>query len=307
MRNRIRFKILAGAWLMVVLSGAVVGQFGGKGRDTVLYLLTSKGDFGFETVSLQAGNSAELLGRLEFVDPAAVPSIPLGEPFPDVFTHQPLHSEPDDFFTLLTHREGPAGPHRIFLQTYKTFVISGYVREVGTTFDGFAGSYAPLGKGVDYGPDKALEDLVVLFWAANSEFPLVQEVPHGVTGPAVPPEMTGTEFVFSQGKIVPFLPWHPLRRIYPGQRWMEGIFLQAIDDDPIEGSTISLLRLRPGTTTPPVRIEGDTHVFVLEGEIQVEPMGQEPVRLGARQYAFIPGGLNFRMANPKKFDFSDLR
>lgn len=307
MRNRAVLNTLAFGTLAILMAGAAVGQFGGKGEDTVLFLLTTKGDLSFETVPPRAGNPTDLLNRLDFVDPASVPGILLGEPFPDVFSHQPLHSEPDDFFTLLTHREGPPGPHRVFLQTYKTFVIQGFVREVGTTFDGFAASYAPLGEGVDYGPDKALEDLVVLFWAANSEFPLVQVIPPGTTGPNVPPGMTGTEYVFSQGRIVPFLPWHPLRRLYPEQRWMEGIFLQAIDHDPVEGSTIALLRFRPGKSTPPVRIDGNTHVFVLEGQILLAPLGGEPLRLESNQYAFVPGGLNFQLVNPKELDFSDLR
>ncbi len=293
--------------VLACLSALCVGQFGGKGKDTVLYLLTTKGAQTFETVSVGSDNAPDLLDRVDRVDPAMVPSIPLGPPFPDNFTHQPLHSEPDDFLTLLTHREGPPGPHRVFLETYKTFVIQGFVREVGSNTDGFAASYAPLGEGVDYGPDKALEKLIVLFWASNSDFPLVQQIPPGETGPKVPPGMTGTEYVFSQGKVIPFLPWHPLRRLYPGSRWPSGIFLKTVDVDPEEGSTLTLLRFEPGTRTPPIRISGNTHVFVLEGRIRIEPAGSGPIRLETDQYVFIPGGLRFRIINPKEFDFSDLK
>lgn len=295
------------ALLLLSTSTLCFGQFGGKGKDTILYLLTTKGELTFDTVPIETGNSPDLLDRVDRVDPASVPSIPLGPPFPDNFTHQPLHIETNDFFTLLTHREGPPGPHRVFLQTYKTFVIRGFVREVTSDTDGFASSYAPLGEGVDYGPDKALDRLVVLFWAANSDFPLVRTIPEGETGPNVPPGMTGTEYVFSQGKVIPFLPWHPLRRLYPDGRWIPGIFLKTIDVDPVEGDTIVLLRFAPGTQTPSIRIRGDTHVFVLEGRIRVEPAGGTPIQLETDQYVFIPGGLNFRMKNPKEFDPSDLR
>ena len=277
-------------------------QFGGRPADVVLYLLSSKGEMTFQTVPASTANSASNVSRFQVVDPATKPAIPLGEGFPEQFTRQILHEESDDLFQLVTQTEGLPGLHRLFLTTYKTFVIKGLVRETETGDDYPPGTGTTLKQGVDFGPDLALDTLQVLFWARTSTFPLVLPTPIGETGPAVPPGLTGDQYIKSLGFVPLFIPWENLRRVDPAGKWPEGVDRKLLDQDASVGSTIRLVRIRPGKTTPLFRIPAATHVFVLQGAVNLAVPGAGQFAMPQNRYAFLPPGLVFSLSNPKMYD-----
>ncbi|MBM3740039.1 MAG: hypothetical protein FJW39_30145 [Acidobacteria bacterium] len=286
--------------ILAASMGAIpsAAQFGGRPGETVVYMLTSKGAQDFQLAPANATNDAATIQRLDVIDVAQVRSIPLGEGFPEGFQRQIMHEEPDDLFQLVTQSAPDTGFHREFLVSYKTFITAGIVRELEfDNFDYTASSLTTLQKGVNFGPDQALITLKVLFWARDSKFPAVHELPLGTQGPAVPPGKTGEEVILGLGKVPFFIPWTPRRRAAAG--WPDGIDLKMVEQDPVEGSTIQLLRLRVGAATPPVRITGATHLYVLQGDAEFTAPGKGTFQLKPNHYAFLPRGATWRIGNPR--------
>ncbi|MBK9170597.1 MAG: hypothetical protein IPM24_24475 [Bryobacterales bacterium] len=288
---------------LLLLAIPAAAQFGGRDGDVVVYVLSSKGSGEVRGAGATATNTAGALSRFEVIETATREVIPLGEGFPDEFTRQILHEEPDDLFQLVTQFEGLPGPHRIFLVSYKTFIINGLVRETEfENVDYTAGALTTLKKDVNFGPDLALDTLEVLFWGNDSKFPAVEMVPLGVSGPAVPPGITGDELIFNLGRVPFFIPWKNMRRLEPGAGWGDGIDLKLVERDIEEGSTIHLLRLRPGARTPNFRIDGATHFFVLQGELRLTVPGAGEFVMPPKHYAFIPPGLAVQGANLRRYE-----
>jgi hypothetical protein len=286
----------------VLLASALpaTAQFGGREGEAVFYMLTSKGAGDIIAMPDGAANSAAAAGQIRVTDPATLPQIPLGPPFSPAFVRQIFHDEPDNLFQLVTQYAPDAGPHRIFLTTFKTFIVSGVVRE--TEFDNLdytTGSMTTLKRGVNFGPDQAIITLEVLFWTNSLPQPYVDPVPLGVSGPAVPPGKTGEQVILELGKVPRFIPWKRMRRVAPGANWPDGVDLKFLEYDPEEGSTIQMLRLRRGARTLNFRIPGDTHLYLLEGSAELNAPGRGILAMKARDYAYIPRNAVVQLANPR--------
>lgn len=275
------------------------GQFGGRPGDAVFYLLTNKGAGDFITVADGTANTATQLQRFEFVDPEARQFVLFGPPFPDVFKRKIMHEEPDDLFQLVLQEEGPPGPNRYFLKTYKIFVIDGWIRVTGANVDFGAGVFATLKEGVDFQRDKAIDKVKSLYWAALNAFPATQGIPEGVPGPAVPPGRRGLEIIVDTAQVPAFIPWNAIAKSTGNSRWTDGIDHKIIEVDRAEGTTQQFIRLRPGRTTPTFRISGATHVWGLHGAANLLVNGRPAQRVGESQYAFLPPGTTLRIANPR--------
>ena len=281
----------------------VSAQYGGRPGDAVVYLVTSKGAQDFRLPGRGATNPAALLSRFQRIDPATVPQTPLGEGFPEEFTHQIFHSEPDDLFQLITQYEGPAGPHRIFSYSLKTFITEGIVRETALTppIDYTGASFTTLGKNIDFGPDAAIDTLKVLFWGPSNVFPNAVPVPQNVSGSAVPPGLTGDDVVLAAGVVPFFVPWQNMSRKFPGAGWMQGVDLKLIDSDNTVGDTINLMRLRPGTHTPVFQNSGATHLWVLQGTVTLNVPGSGTYVMPPGQYAYLPQALAVTLTNNRVY------
>ncbi|MEZ5400218.1 MAG: hypothetical protein R2729_11160 [Bryobacteraceae bacterium] len=285
--------------LLFIAALPALAQFGGREGETVVYMVTSKGPHDIRLAG-SASAPAGGVARVEVKDVASLPSIPLGEGFPEGFQRQIMHEEADDLFHLVTQSAPDTGFHRVFLASYKTFIIGGLVRE--TEFDNLdytANSLTTLKKNVDFGPDQALETLKVLFWTRDPDFPAVQEVPSGVSGPAVPPGMVGDEVIFNIGVVPFFLPWKPMRRWARDSGWPDGVDSKLLEIDAEEGSGIQIVRLRKGASTPRMRIAGSTHLYVLQGRLILDVPGRGEFTMPANHYAFIPTDVPVILSNPR--------
>ena len=288
-------------FLLLLSSGLASAQFGGRPGEAVFYMLTSKG--AADLVASPAGtvNIPAVAQQIQVTDPATLPFIPLGPPFTPAFLRQIFHDEPDNLFQLITQVEPDAGPHRIFLTTFKTFIIDGLVRE--TEFDNLdytPASLTTLKYQVDFGPDKALVTLKVLFWTNRLPTPYVQPAPLGVYGPAVPPGQTGEEVILGLGRVPFFIPWKRMRRVAPTANWPDGVDLKVLDIDDVEGSTIQMLRLRPGAKTLNFRIAGPTHLFLLQGEAELLVPGGGSFMMNKNFYSFVPANGIVQLSNPRR-------
>jgi hypothetical protein len=294
--------------ILLVACGAAAGtfaQFGGRPGDAVLYLVTSKGSAEFLEPAAD-GQAPPGFGHLEVIDPADLPFEPFGPDFPTQF-RQLLHTGPDDLFYLVTQFEGREGAKRVFLATGKALILKGLLREFTpgrpeATIDFAGAGFTTFPRDVDIGPNLALDELEVLLWTNDPVFPIFERVDPDFVGPAVPPGMTGTEYVTELASAPLFVAWEKMRNLYPGRRWQDGIDLKVIDEDPAMGATFRLLRLRPGRATPSFQIDGNTHLFVLEGSVDIQPAGGSVVTVGHKRYAFLERTLPVRLSNPRKYE-----
>ncbi|HEY3132562.1 MAG TPA: hypothetical protein VGL91_24145 [Acidobacteriota bacterium] len=275
-----------------------LGEFGGRPGDVVIYLITTKGQMDFQTVPPGTTNDAATTANFKTLDTSKVPVAP-----PDQFPlrRQVLYEQPDELFQIGVDEENSVGKHRLFVVPVKIFVESGSIRPTPTTV-GTSATYIIFPQGVDVENDIALETVKFLMWAPKA-WPFI--APTTSRGPAVPPGMTGFEFILSTPGLIRlpfFIPWTGMRLIYPSGGWADGVDLKAIDQDPAAGNTTAILRLRPGRRTPLFRIAGNTHFYVLQGSVQLTPANASPITLSRDFYAFIPKNFAFRVSNPKQFD-----
>jgi mannose-6-phosphate isomerase-like protein (cupin superfamily) len=249
-------------------------------------------------------NDPAVASRFEVIDPATRPIEPVGSFFPEGFKRILLHEEKDDYFEMAINEETTVGPYRLFYEHVKFFLFEGVVRPDPTS-EGTPGVYLYFPKGVNSGGDKSLETFRGVFWAPSDKAPFAEPFPEGeqgATGPAVPPGKTASEYILSLAKIPAFTSWVNMRRIYANVGWPDGVDLKPIDIDKTVGNTTQLFRLRPGRTTPTFTLGGNTHFFVIQGEVRITPAGGETLTVGQYQYAFVPKNLALRVANPKKYD-----
>lgn len=288
--------------LLVFLATALLAQFGGRPGEAVVYLFTTKGRNDFQVVPFNTTNDPQAAAKFEVINSKNVPAIPLGKGFPDDYKRRFLHVEPDDLFLKLIEGEGDPGPHRLQLATIKFLIVEGHGRETEKGLDFGAGAYSTTKAGVDFGPQLSLQHTELVMWASTSDFPAIQLTPPGTRGPLVPPGLTGADFILTFAKVLSFVPWSNMRRVYPGAGWPQGIDVKFIDDDKETGTTAQFLRLRVGRTTPLFRIPANTHVYVVQGGVDLIPAGSAPVRLERDFYAFIPKNFAISFSNPKQYD-----
>ena len=280
-------------------------QFGARKDEVVIFALTNKGPMNFTIVPPGTVNRAAT-PRFEVIETAALPGEVVVPGFPER-SAQTLHREPDDLFQMITQIENEPTPRALFTAKGKEFTLKGLLRDDNlgsnppTPLDFLPGGFAPFTPGVTVGPDVALQEVAVLLWRPNSTLPPFAEVPLDFVGPAVPPGVTGPEFSFGLGVAPFFLPWTPIVKKYPNAGWPQGVDLKLLEEDLTIPSTINLIRLRPGKATPLFTIPGATHLFVLEGQVDITPAGGAPSTMKQNWYAFVPNGFAITLSNPKPY------
>jgi hypothetical protein len=123
-------------------------------------------------------------------------------------------------------------------------------------------------------------------------------------GPLRPANESGFQYLFTTPGLVTLpslLPWTPLPSQYPGAGWMEKTFTKVMDVDTTVGDTIQLLRLEPGTKTPIFKTAGHTHLFVLQGSVNITPAGGSTVFMNTQTYAYLPEGFAVSLSNPAQY------
>ncbi|MBI3895864.1 MAG: hypothetical protein HY313_08010 [Acidobacteria bacterium] len=284
----------------LLFCSTALAQFGGRQGDVVLYLLTAKGSGEFQVLPAGTTNSAAASAAFRIIPLDSVSAV-ASPPFP-IF-RQVFYEVDDEIFQFVTDPEAAIGLHRVFLKTTKVFVVHGSDNTFGSFVTSFP-TYASFPGDLDVEGEIVLEDLQFLAWTPM-KWPILAVVDK--RGPIGDPNVSGLEWFFGNavGIKVPFLvPWTPLRRS-SGAGWQQGIDLKMLDTDPSVGITARLLRLRPGRRTPILRMGGHTHLFVLQGQMELLPAGSGAVPLVRNDYAFLPPGYAFRLSNPKPYDGPD--
>ncbi|MBI3895863.1 MAG: hypothetical protein HY313_08005 [Acidobacteria bacterium] len=288
--------------ILIFCSTSADAQFGGRPGDAVLYLVTAKGSADFQTVLPGTANDSSTVAAFRVTSLDSVPVL-TSEPFH--FLRQMLHEASDEVFIKFSEPEGAVGPHRIFVTPAKFLILHGMSLLVKDAI-GPPTSFLTIPKDLDLEGEISLERFGFLFWAPKNWPPIV---PTDRRGPIGPPEMNGFEYAASSGlaKLANFIRWVSMRKIYPGSGWPNGVDLKLLEADAAAGSTIRLLRLRPGTKTPLFRVPGHTHLYVLQGQTELAPANSSPVTLKANDYAFLPGNFVVKLSNPKPYDGPDAQ
>ncbi len=285
---------------------AAWGQFGGRPGDVVLWALTPRnGTMNFQIVPGTTTNDPQTSARFEVIDINTRPLLPIppGTLPPGVgltFRRQLLHEEPDDVVFLVNREEAGGFPHRIYLTTNKTLLVEGTLREQAAHLDAPTSFYVTLGEGIDFGPDVALVPLKVLFWTPSSNFPAVEVVGPDVSGPGVPPGLQGFQVVLSTAVAPVFVPWVSMRRLYPGAGWPAGIDLKLLDRDTVAGNTTQFIRLRQGKSMPLFKITDNTHLFVLQGRVDITA-NSKTTTMKPHDYAYVPRNFAITLSNPRAY------
>ena len=291
--------------LLLLCAGPALAQFGQKPGEAIVYLITSKGDQVMEAVPVSSANPPDVTSRFEVKDPFRLtPERVIGADLQMLKIYF-MHREPHDVFQMIVQDETAPFPHHVYLTTFKIFVLKGSRRDYGYSWeaprDFSAGSFTTFLKYADLGPNLSLDgDLLVLGWTNNDFRPPLVLTPPNFPGGAVPVGKTGTELVVDFAVLPPFEPWAPMRLKYPDAGWQDGIDYKFLEADPVAGNVTSQLRLKPGKSTPNIRIRGATHFYVLAGSLRLTPSGGGPqVVLPSNTYVYIPDGYAFTLANPR--------
>jgi hypothetical protein len=278
---------------------AAFAQFGGRANEVVLYLVNTKGNPAPQIVPPTTVNTG---GGLTVVDPSKETPAPFGPDFPGEF-YVNLHNEANDNFRYIIQKEGIVTPHNTFLGPGKLLIVEGMDRLLIPSqkdpTDLTAGLFAPFPQGVDFGPEVPEIEAHSFLWTPASVFPLLQVADPDYRSPLDPPDKDGSQYVLSLGTFDALVRWFGWKDLYPNAGWPRGIDARTMETDSALGSTVRMLRLRPGVKTPTFKINGNTHLAVLSGSVVITPSnGGTPVKLTKFQYAFIPSGYSISLGNP---------
>ena len=286
----------------------VSAQFGGREGEAIIFTLTSKGRGGFTIASPTTANPQALVNRFEVIDPNKLPFNPGDQPgafFPQ-YRLRVLHDEPDDKMQVLLNLEGPATLHHLYLTTFKLFTFKGVRREYGDVgepiMDVPPNVFASFYAGQDIGPNEAMEEEQALVWTSKPLFPPFIPTPRGLHGPLNGPKTTGTQWLLDSATFPIQVPWAPMYKKYPGAGWKDGFDLKFLEQDTTAGSVAQMLRIRVGVNTQTFKIDGATHLFIVQGDVRLNLPGGGSRPLPTYQYAFIPSGMSISISNPRKYD-----
>jgi hypothetical protein len=274
----------------------LTAQFGGRENEVVLYTVSAKGNpnpviVPASTVNTQSG--------FQVKDPFKEVFEPFGPDFAGEF-FVTLHSEPADNFRFILQKEGIFTQHNTFQGPAKLMIIQGLDRLVipnKEPIDLTAGLFAPFPEGVDFGPELPILEANSFMWTPSPIFPLLKPADPSYISPITPPGLTGSEYVLQLGQFAALIPWLGFKDLY-GTGWPQGIDQRLLEQDNVLGSTVRMIRLRPGRQTPPFVIRANTHLAVLQGSVQIKPVNGAAVTLNPKMYAFIPNGFAITLANP---------
>jgi hypothetical protein len=282
---------------LVLVSAGVAAQFGGREGDTVILVVSAKGDRTFQVVPRNTTNTA---AGFEIKDWRDLPDEPFGPDFPGE-SRRLMHWEPGDVFNMIIQRADIQSPYQFVEGPVKVLIAKGLLRLFppdGPPVDTPVGFYAPFPALVDFGPNQPLFNGVTLMWTPHPTFPVAKLAPPDYVSPVVPPGSNGIEFLLGKGSFIGIIPWVAMRRADPAGGWPHGVDVKLVEDDPELGVTIRILRLRPGRRTPLFRVRASTHLWVLSGRVQITPAGGTTATMHQDIYAFVPNAFAFQLSNP---------
>jgi hypothetical protein len=293
---------------VLVAVAPVLAQYGGRVGDAVIYMVTAKGKPDMVTVPASTVNTAT-----GFIteDPNDLFDEPFGPDFPGE-SRRKMHAEDGDVFNLIVERENIESPYQYLQGPVKVMIAQGLLRLYPpneTPVDTPVGFYAPFPDTIDFGPNRPNLPGAILFWTNfSTSFPVAKVAPPGYHSPALPPNFTnGIDYLLSIGTFVGIVPWDALSKVYPGSGWVQGIDRKLIEDDTNLGVRVQLFRLRPGRTTPYFKINANTHLWILNGSVNITPAGGPTTVIansGCTQpcagtvYSFVPPGFAIQISNP---------
>jgi hypothetical protein len=285
----------------IASASSASGQFGGQPGEAVVYLLTANGSGTIQTGAAQPGTQADA-SRFRVIDPATVPVVQLvveGTAFP--FYIQGLFAEGNDLFELITGQETAVFQHRIYIAPVKVFQLDGVIALPDAGGSSFANTYLSFPINLDLDGEVDLETRRMLAWSPH---PAPVPFPTSVRGPVGPPNLTGFRYLVSTPGLLQLpslIPWIRMAQSNPGAGWQEGLYQKLLDQDPVAGNTTRLFRIRSGKASPMFRIGGDTHLFVLQGSVNLVTSGGSGATLGAGKYAFVPANFGIVLSNPTPY------
>lgn len=291
---------------LTLLAGAVTlpAQFGGGAGDVVIMVLTHRGPMDFTPASPLASNTAAVAARFRVTNTSTLPF----EPVVPGFTQrraQTLVRDPDDLFQMITQSENSVAPRAEFITRSKTLTLRGLLRDENLggrgPLDVIPGNFATFTPGITVGPDLALAELTLVLWRPDANVLPYREVPNDYVGPAVPRGSTGPEFLVNNSKVPLFIRWEEMRKVHPTGGWPSGIDLKLLENDPSIPSTVKLLRLRAGKRMPAFSLPARTHLFVLQGNVDIAAPGATPTRMGQYWHAYLPANMIVNLSNPKEY------
>jgi hypothetical protein len=290
--------------LVAAMAAPLCAQFGGRDGDVVLFVLSHRGPFGFQSVAPGSTNTAATTAQFRVTDTLSLtPEIVLPD-FPERTAQTPFRAQ-DDQFQMITQIEYEPTVRAEFTAKGKEFTLRGILRDDNLggkeKIDFIAGGFAPFTPGVTVGPDVGINEVAVILWRHDISGPPFRAVPNSYVGPAVPPGLTGPEFSLSLGKVPLFIPWRETRTVYPNQNWPQGVDIKEVEHDREIPTYIQLMRIRPGRRTPLFRIQARTHFFVLQGAVDIASAGGAPARMTRDFHAYVPTGHIIQLSNARAF------
>ncbi len=282
--------------LLAALPGAA--QYGGRPGDAVLYVFTSKGSGAIQTLPRSTVNTAS---GLQTIDPTTVPP----QDFPPAFpgeTRVVLHEEEGDLFEFIVESPDIPDPNQEILYPAKVLIGEGLLRisppgegdiDAPTTF------FTDFPQYSNVAPHEALNTpYKLVFWTPSLVFPVAIVAPPTFVSPTTPAGESGADYIVSLGVFPALVPWQGLNVTFPNSGWQQGTDAKTLERDNSLNTTVRLIRLRPGRQTPPFSLDGNTHILVLQGSVQIGPAGGTAQTLPSWQYAFVPPGYAISLYNP---------
>ncbi len=292
---RTKIFVLAG---FILAALPLAAQYGGRTGDTVLYVFTSKGTGAITTRPLGTVNNAS---GLQTIDPTTVTP----EPFPVNFPGEDrilLHTEVGDTFEFLVETPDVVDPNTETIAPAKILIGQGLLRISPTgegDIDAPATFFTDFPQYINIAPHEALNSpYELVFWTPSQVFPIAIQVPTTFVSPVPPPGVSGPDYIISLGQFPALIPWQGLQKLFPNAGWQTGTDVKVIEADTSLSTTARLIRIRPGRATPPFSIDGNTHILVVQGNVQIAPAGQTPQTLPYYNYAFVPPGYAITLSNP---------
>lgn len=282
--------------ILSALPGAA--QYGGRPGDTVMYVFTSKGSGTITTLPQSTVNKAT---GLQIINPATVTP----QPFPSNFPGEDrvlLHNETGDTFEFLVETPDIVDPNTETIAPAKVLIGQGLLRISPTgegDIDAPSTFYTDFPQYINIAPHDALNaPYELIFWTPSQVFPIAMEVPTTFVSPVPPPGVSGPDYIVSLGKFPALTPWSGLQKLFPNSGWVQGTDLKVMETDTTLSTTARFVRIRPGRTTPPFSIDGNTHIVVMQGSVQIAPAGGAPQTVPTLNYAFVPPGYAITLSNP---------
>jgi len=286
------------AVIAAMTASSGLAQYGGRPGDTVLYVFTSKGSGTITTLPPSTVNTAS---GLQMINPATVTP----QPFPSNFPQENrllLHSEAGDTFEFLLEAEDVVDPNTETIAPAKIMIGQGLLRisPAGEgNIDAPSTFFTDFPQYINIAPHEALDEpYELIFWTPSQVFPIAVEVPTTFVSPVPPPGVSGPDYIISLGVFPALTPWSGLQKLFPNSGWVQGTDLKVLETDKSLSTTARIMRIRPGRTTPPFSIDGNTHILVLQGNVQIAAAGGTPQTLPYFNYAFVPPGYAITLSNP---------